>query len=176
MHAQCTSEAHLRLARIYYEWNDLNAAQQHAQHCLQLTRQIESVDTFASYAVFLVRLRLAQGDVPGAVAILAEAQEFVRQHNFVDRIPDIAAARVLTLVRQGNLSEAAHLAQMHELPISQARVSLAGGTAPLRWRNWNPGGGRWRQRVGGMNSPRSDSPGGGARRTWRSGRGCASAR
>ena len=67
-------EAHLGLARISYQWNDLDAAQQHGQQCLQLTRQMESVDTFASYGVFLARLRLAQGDVPGAVAILDEAE------------------------------------------------------------------------------------------------------
>ncbi len=35
-------EAHLGLARIYYQWNDLDAAQQHGQKCLQLTQQMES--------------------------------------------------------------------------------------------------------------------------------------
>jgi LuxR family transcriptional regulator, maltose regulon positive regulatory protein len=34
---------------------------------------------------------------------------------------------VLTLLHQGNLAEAAHLAQTHELPLSQARVHLAQG-------------------------------------------------
>ena len=42
--------------------------------CLQLARQMESVDTFASCEVFLARLKLAQGDVAGAAAILAEAE------------------------------------------------------------------------------------------------------
>ena len=51
----------------------------------------------------------------------------VRQHNFVHRMPEVAAAQVLTLLRQGNLAAAAHLAQTHELPISQARVHLAQG-------------------------------------------------
>jgi LuxR family maltose regulon positive regulatory protein len=120
-------EAHLGLARITYQWNDLDTAQQHGQQCLQLTRQMESVDTFVSYDVFLARLRLAQGDVPGAAAVLDEAEEFVRQHNFEFRMPDVAAAQVLILLRQGNLVEAAHLAETHELPISQARVYLAQG-------------------------------------------------
>ncbi|MDQ6673598.1 MAG: AAA family ATPase, partial [Chloroflexota bacterium] len=119
------SEAHLGLARIYYEWNDLDAAHQHGQQCLQLTRQIEGVDTFASYAVFLARMRLAQGDMPSAVTILDEAQAFLRQHNFLFRMADIAAARVLTLLRQGDLAAAARLADTHQLPLSQARVHLA---------------------------------------------------
>ena len=122
-------EAHLGLARIFYEWNDLDAAQQHGQQSVQLARQMESNDTFAACEVFLARLKLAQGDVAGAAAILAKAGQSVRQHNFVHRIPELAAAQVLTLLHQGNLAAAAHLAQTHELPISQARVHPAQGDA-----------------------------------------------
>jgi len=77
--------------------------------------------------VLLARLNLAQGDVTGAAALLAEAGQSARQHNFVDRLPEVAAAQVLLLLRQGSLSAAAHLAQAHELPLSQARVHLAQG-------------------------------------------------
>ena len=51
----------------------------------------------------------------------------MRRHNFVFRMPDVAAAQVLTLLRQGHLAAAAHLAQAHDLPLSQARVHLAQG-------------------------------------------------
>jgi LuxR family maltose regulon positive regulatory protein len=51
----------------------------------------------------------------------------VRQHNFVNQIPEVAAAQVLTLLHQGHLAAAAHLAEKHELPLSQARVHLAQG-------------------------------------------------
>src|SRR6266516_4620804 len=120
-------EAHLGLARIYYQWNDLDAAEQHGQQCLQLTQQIDSVDTVAACGVLLARLKLVKGDVASATALLAKAEQFVRQQNFVFRMPDVAAAQVLTLLRQGSLSAAAHLAQTHDLPISQARVHLAQG-------------------------------------------------
>ena len=39
---QIISEVHLGLARIFYEWNDLDAAEQHAQQSLHLARQYES--------------------------------------------------------------------------------------------------------------------------------------
>ena len=120
-------EAFLGLARICYEWNDLDAAQEYGQQCLQLTQQMENVDTFASYGVFLARLMLAQGDVPGAVVILEEAEEFVHRQNFGFRMPTVAEAQVLTLLRQGDLAAAATLAQKHELPLSQARIYLAQG-------------------------------------------------
>jgi LuxR family maltose regulon positive regulatory protein len=122
-------EACLGLARITYQWNDLDAAEQHGQQFIQLTRQMGSVDSFASYDVFLARLKLAQGDVAGAVAILAKAEEFVRQHNFLFRMPDVAAAQVLTLLRRGNLAAASHLVEAHDLPVSRARVHLAQGDA-----------------------------------------------
>ena len=64
---------------------------------------------------------------PARPLLLAEAEAFVRQHNFVFRMPEVAAAQVLTLLRQGHLAAAAHLAQTHDLPISQARVHLAQG-------------------------------------------------
>jgi len=43
------------------------------------------------------------------------------------RMPEIADAQVLTLLRQGNLAAAAQLTQQYELPLSQARVLLAQG-------------------------------------------------
>ena len=122
------SEAHLALARICYEWNDLEAALAHGRQSLHLARQWEGViDRYVLCEVLLARLQLAQGDVAGAAARLSEAAQSARQHNFVSRIPEVAAAQVLTLLRQGSLAAAAHLAQMHELPISQARVHLAQG-------------------------------------------------
>jgi LuxR family maltose regulon positive regulatory protein len=120
-------EAYLGLARIAYQQNDLDAAQQYGQACLQLTRQMEGVDSSASYALLLARLQLAQGDVDGAGAVLDGAEAFVRQHHFAFRMPEIAAAQVLVLLRQGHLATAAQLALTYELPQSQARVHLAQG-------------------------------------------------
>jgi len=125
---QIISEAHLGLARVLYEWNDLDAAEQHGEQSLQLALQYESfIDRFVFGEVFLARLKLAQGDVDGASAILARTDQSVRQYNFVHRMPEVAAAQVLTLLRQGNLAAAAHLAQTQDLPLSQARVHLAKG-------------------------------------------------
>ncbi len=124
-------EAHLGLARICYEWNDLETAEQHGQQGLRLAQQYDSViDRFVICEVFLARLKLAQGDLAGAAAMLAQAEQSVRQHNFVQRMPEVAAAQALVSLRQGNVAEAAHLAEKYELPISQARVLLAQGDAP----------------------------------------------
>jgi len=120
--------AHLGLAQVLYEWNDLDAAEKHGRQSLNLARQYDRViDRFIVCDVFLARLKLARGDVAGAAAILVQADQSARQQNFVYRIPEVAAAQVLALIRQGNLAAATHLAETHELPISQARVHLAQG-------------------------------------------------
>ncbi len=121
-------EAHLGLARICYEWNDLEAAEQHGRQSLHLARQYASdVDRFVACEVFLARLQLAQGDVTGAAARLSEASKSARRLHFAHRLPEVATAQVLTFLRQGNVGAAAHLAETHELPLSQARVHLAEG-------------------------------------------------
>jgi LuxR family maltose regulon positive regulatory protein len=65
-------EAYFGLARLSYQWNDVDAAQEYGQQSVQLARQIENIDSFVAGEVFLARLKLAQGDVAGAAAILTK--------------------------------------------------------------------------------------------------------
>jgi LuxR family maltose regulon positive regulatory protein len=120
-------EANLGLARICYEWNDLGTAERHAEQSIDLARQTESTERVVACEVLLARLHLARGDLAGAAEVLASAGQSTSQHNLVHRMPEVAAAQVLTLLRQGNLGAAALLAETHKLPISQARVQLAQG-------------------------------------------------
>ena len=123
-------EAHLCLARIAYEWNDLESAQDHAQQSIHLARQFaDTIDRWVVCEVFLARLKLARGDVSGAAGILTNADRSVREHNFVHRMAEVAAVQVLAMLRQGNLAAAADLAETRKLPFSQARVLLAQGDA-----------------------------------------------
>jgi len=120
-------EAHLGLGRIYYEWNNLQAAEQHTQQGLQFAQQIRNDDRSLAGTVLLARLQLARGDADGAAATVAEADRFARQQHVLARLPAVAAVQVLILLRHGQVTQAAHLAQMYELPGSQARVCLARG-------------------------------------------------
>src|SRR5215469_11028124 len=122
-----TCEAHLGLARIGYEWNSLDEASQHAQQGNHLAQKIENTDRVVAGEVLLARLKLTRGDRVGASVLLAGATQSAQRHNFVTLIPAVAALQVVTLLRQGNLAAAAHLAHSHELPLSQARVHLAQG-------------------------------------------------
>ncbi len=120
--------AYFGLARICYEWNDLAAAEQHGEQTLQLARQYNQfTNRFIMCGVFLARLKLIRGDVAGAAALLAQAEQSARQHNFMHRMPEVVAIQVLVLLRQGQVAAAAQLARQYELPLSQARVHLAQG-------------------------------------------------
>jgi LuxR family transcriptional regulator, maltose regulon positive regulatory protein len=122
--------AHLGLARLCYEWNDLAAAEQHAQQSVHLAQQLPSTDRLVVCEVFLARLKLAQGDATGAIALLAKAGLTASQQGFVERMPEIAAVHAWALLHQGNLAAASELVQPYDLPVSQARIYLAHGDAP----------------------------------------------
>ncbi|CAG1013974.1 partial HTH-type transcriptional regulator MalT, partial [Anaerolineales bacterium] len=126
------AEVHLGLAHIYYEWNDLESAEQYGKQSLQLARQYDRViDRFIISEVFMSRLQLARGDVDGAAALLAQTEQSARRQNFLLRMPEIAAEQVLVLLRQGNMDAAVGLAQTYELPLSRARVFLAQGDTSI---------------------------------------------
>jgi LuxR family maltose regulon positive regulatory protein len=121
-------EVYRGLAQIYYEWNDLDAAERYGQQGLRLSQQYEhGIDRFIIAEVFLARLKLAQGDISGAARMLTQTEQTARQKNFTLRLPEIAAAQVQVLLKQTNLPAAAELARRFELPLSQARVLLAQG-------------------------------------------------
>ncbi len=123
-----TGEAHLGLARIYYQWNDLETAEQHCLKGLQLTHQFDRrIDRFILSEVFLAQVKLGQGDVREAESRLAQTEQTARQKNYLLRMPDIAAAQATVLLRQGNLAAAGQLSRQYELPLCQARVLIAQG-------------------------------------------------
>jgi LuxR family maltose regulon positive regulatory protein len=121
------SEAHLGLARIHYQWNDLEAAEGAWQQGTPLARQLQNSDRLVAWPVFRARLDLAHGNLAAAAAILADAERIAREYDFLLQMPAIAAARVATLLRRGETAAAAQVAGGYDLPLSQARVRLAEG-------------------------------------------------
>ncbi|MFN8482285.1 MAG: LuxR C-terminal-related transcriptional regulator [Anaerolineae bacterium] len=124
------NEEYIGLARICYEWNDLEAAERHGRQSLQLARQYDpAIDRFIISEVHLARVRLAHGDGGGAAAMLAQAYQSASERGFTQQLPEIAAVQVLTLLHQGQVTAAAQLARQYDLPLSRARVLIAQGDA-----------------------------------------------
>jgi LuxR family transcriptional regulator, maltose regulon positive regulatory protein len=117
--------AYLGMARISYEWNDLHKAEHYGQKALELAKQLNSIDTFATCNLLLARLSLTQGKVNNAAAHVAEAKQFAQQYKFTHELPMVIATEVLVLLHQGKHEAALQVAQIHKLPLSEARVHLA---------------------------------------------------
>jgi LuxR family maltose regulon positive regulatory protein len=118
--------AYLGLARIFYEWNDLDAAEQYGEKSLQLARQYDQViDRLILSELFLARLKLARRDVSGAMSKILLAEQISNLKNYSFRLPDIAYAKTGIHLFQGNVKEAARLVQQNDIPLMQARVLIS---------------------------------------------------
>ncbi|WP_338042710.1 LuxR C-terminal-related transcriptional regulator [Paenibacillus fonticola] len=122
-----TCEANLGLARIHYEWNNLDAAMLYGQRSIQLAKQFENMDRVIAGEIFLAKIRIGRGE--GTAAMLDQAEHIARQHHFMNHIPKIAEVQVQLLLQQGHLRLAGHLAKKYKLDFCQARVHLAQGDA-----------------------------------------------
>ncbi len=123
---QIIYEAHLGLARIHYQWNDLATAEQHAQQSLQLALQYEqAIDRFIVCELMLAQLKLAHNDLVGANRLLEQTEQLARQHNFQQRFGEIAYWRIQLMLRQAKFSTANQLASTYQLPFCQAQIALA---------------------------------------------------
>lgn len=122
-------DAHLGLARILYQWDDLEPARRHAEDGLRFARLLDNADRIGVATAFLADWMVARGDLEGASRMLAKAYRIARAHNLIHQVPGIAAAQSLVALRRGDTEEAARLLENHELPLSRGRLFLAKGDA-----------------------------------------------
>ncbi len=120
-------EAYLGLARIHYEWNDLDAAERYAAAAAGLARQLEQSDRIVAGEAFQARLKLARGEFGAAAALLAAAEDAALRHGFENQLSRIADIQALTLLRQGHSEAAARLAQAYGLDGRLVQAYLAQG-------------------------------------------------
>ena len=119
---------YLGLARIYFEWNDLDTAEKYGELSFQLgLLNDQIIDRLILSHLFMSQIKLTRGDLVGAATFLAQAEQITRQWNFAARLPTIAAHQVLIHLYQGNIGAAAQIAQQNDLPLLQARTLIARG-------------------------------------------------
>ncbi|MFO7584905.1 MAG: LuxR C-terminal-related transcriptional regulator [Anaerolineales bacterium] len=122
------TEIYIGLARVYYEWNDLERAADYGEKSLHLAHQYDkNVDRFLISEAFLARLKLAQGNRQAAANLLTRPAQAAQQPNFAQRMPEVIADLVIVSLGLGQLAAAGEFAKTHPLPLSQARVLLAQG-------------------------------------------------
>ncbi|MCR8643810.1 LuxR C-terminal-related transcriptional regulator [Paenibacillus sp. N1-5-1-14] len=120
-----TCEAYLGLARIQYEWNNLETALQHVEQAIQLARLLDQSDRVIAGEIWLAKIKLAQGDCSSAATLLAQCEHIAKQHQFIHQLPDLASVQVLVLIRQSNELAATFLAKKFNLTQDIARIYLS---------------------------------------------------
>ncbi len=121
-------EAHLGLARIFYEWNDLDAAESHARRSSQLAAPMESGAGLSADAM-AARVLQVHNRFTEASALLAAAASAAQTRRFTSRLEEIAGLQAQDLNRRGEHTAALALAQRHQLVVATARALAAQGDA-----------------------------------------------
>jgi LuxR family maltose regulon positive regulatory protein len=117
--------SYLGLTLIFYQWNDLDTAEEYAVQGLKLAQQYDQiVDRIVMSELYLSLIKLARGDAIGAAQLVSHAEQICRQKNWTWRLSYIAYHQALIHLRQGNLAAIAQLTRDNDLPLVQARVLI----------------------------------------------------
>ena len=100
-----TADLYRGLGELYVEWDDLEAAAQHLLTCQKLGEQTATTNWPHRLCVSQARLKEAQGDLDGALALLDEAERVTVRGPLPDVRP-AAALKARVWIKQGRLDEA----------------------------------------------------------------------
>jgi LuxR family maltose regulon positive regulatory protein len=137
--------AHVGIAEVLYEWNDLDGARHHATQGVNLC-EIGGISSYLLAGRFiLAQVSQARGDVDGALAIIQNAERLAQRYDYVYLVAEQAEFRARIWIEQGNVQSASqwvegHSASFPEEPdltiaremelIAVARVLAAQGLSP----------------------------------------------
>ena len=121
-------EVHLGLARIQYQWNDLDAASMHAEKSSRLAALLEC-DSALGADTLRAQILLARAETDAALTLLAQASTAAQTRNQQGGRLAIAEVQVQALLQTGEVIAAGQIAQTQALPLARAWVLLARGQA-----------------------------------------------
>jgi LuxR family maltose regulon positive regulatory protein len=102
---------HLQLADLSREWNDLEAASGYVTEALARLTSLRRDDLRMLALIGQIRLRYAQGQMEGALAVVAVAEELGHQQGDAWGLAVLQACRAQVWLAQGNLPAALHWAR-----------------------------------------------------------------
>jgi LuxR family maltose regulon positive regulatory protein len=82
--------AHMDLAILYYEWNELDVSEEHVQKAIEICQRLQNHEFLVGTLMIQSRLRIAKGDLVGAENALEQAWDLVRS----GKIPTGTAVRM----------------------------------------------------------------------------------
>lgn len=116
--------SHIGLARIFYEWNDIDKSLEHCLKSVELSRQLANTDVIIDCHIFLVRIKSYYHNYSEAQSILNSVHDTIKLNNFEERILDAARTQAMLMIKRGNLNNAYKTAKEFSIPTSEARVYI----------------------------------------------------
>src|SRR5580693_6753756 len=110
-----TGPAHVGLAQVLYERNDLSAALDHATRGVTLCRQLAFTSALATGLAIVGRIRHAQGDAAGALEAMGEAGQAGLSPQVITLFNPVPSQRARLLLAQGDTAAAARWTQQRGL-------------------------------------------------------------
>jgi len=121
-------EVHLGLARIHYQWNDLDVAAVHAEKSSRLAAVLECDSALGADAL-RAQILLSRAKTDAALTLLTQANSAAQTRNQQGGRLCIAEVQVQALLQVGEVIAAGQIAQAQALPLAHAWVLLARGQA-----------------------------------------------
>ena len=110
-----TGPAHVGLAQVLYERNELTAALDHATRGVTLCRQLAFTSALATGLAVVARIRHAQGDAAGALEAMGEAGQAGLSPQVITLFNPVPSQRARLLLAQGDTAAAARWTQQRGL-------------------------------------------------------------
>ena len=110
-----TGPAHVGLAQVLYERNELTAALDHATRGVTLCRQLAFTPALATGLAVMARIRNAQGDPAGALEAMGEAGQAGLSPQVITLFNPVPSQRARLLLAQGDTAAAARWAEQRGL-------------------------------------------------------------
>jgi LuxR family transcriptional regulator, maltose regulon positive regulatory protein len=107
--------AHIGLAEVLYERDELAASHEHATEAVALCRQLASTQPLATSLGMLARIRWAQGDVVGALGAMGQAERVELSPQMAALLNPVPVWRARLLLACGQHAEAASWVDRREL-------------------------------------------------------------
>jgi LuxR family transcriptional regulator, maltose regulon positive regulatory protein len=108
--AAITGPAHVGLAQVLYERDELTAALDHATRGVTLCRQLTFTQSLATGLAAVARIRHAHGDAAGAVEAMGEAGQAGLSPQVITLLNPVPSQRARLLLAQGDVHAAAQWA------------------------------------------------------------------
>ncbi len=110
-----TGPAHVGLAQVLYERNELAAALDHATRGVTLCRQLAFTPPLATGLAVVARIRHAQGDAAGALEAMGEAGQAGLSPQVITLFNPVPSQRARLLLAQGDTAAAARWTEQRGL-------------------------------------------------------------